>query len=206
MLPGHRKILHAVLVIHEDGDQAAAQDAAGIGDNGEKKYREDGGVDARRDQLAHRVHAQGAHGVNLLGDDHRAQFTGHRTRVATAEHNAGQHRPQLADHNQTYKLAGDGGGAKGRQRGRRLQRQHTASRQRGENHNWQRAEADNVGLHQKFRPVDRRMEEIRERAPSEQGVILHHKHEFLGGILDCQDRHRVSRSAELRDAPLSSSG
>ena len=67
----------AVLVVHEDGDKAAAQDAERVGENGEKKSIGDAGKEARSDQLAHGINAQSAHGVNLLRHDHRSKFAGH---------------------------------------------------------------------------------------------------------------------------------
>src|ERR1035441_4334833 len=110
MLPGHVEVLGAVLVVHEDGDQAAAGDAAGVGNDGEKEEHGDGGSDARGDEFAQGVHAQGAHGVDLLGDHHRSEFAGHRRGVTAADHDAGEYRTQLADHGKRDKLAGDGGG------------------------------------------------------------------------------------------------
>ena len=40
---------------------------------------------ARRDQFAHRVGAHGAHGVHLLGDQHRAEFRGHARSIAPGD-------------------------------------------------------------------------------------------------------------------------
>ena len=82
------------------------------------------------------------------------------------------------------KLAGDGGGAEGRERGRRLQRQHAAGEESGEHHDGERAEADDVGLNEEVRPVDGRAEEIHEGAKGEQGVILHGEHKLLRGSVN----------------------
>ena len=78
VLVGHGEVLRAVLVVHEDGDGAAAEDAEEIGDDGEKKEHRDASEDARSYELAHRIDAQCAHGINLLGHDHGAEFAGHR--------------------------------------------------------------------------------------------------------------------------------
>ena len=67
------------------------------------------------------------------------------------------------------KLPGDRGGAKGRERSRRLQRQHAAGGESGEHHDRQRAEADDVGLNEKFRPVDGRAKEIHKSAIARTG-------------------------------------
>jgi len=46
-LPGFGEVLGAVLVIQEDGDEPAAEDAEGVGDDGEKEEHGDAGKDAR---------------------------------------------------------------------------------------------------------------------------------------------------------------
>src|SRR6202012_256111 len=55
-----------------DCDERAAGDAAGVGHDGEEEEHEDSGNQARRDELAHGVGAERAHGVDLLGDLHGA--------------------------------------------------------------------------------------------------------------------------------------
>ena len=101
------------------------------------------------------------------------------------------------------KLAGDGGGAEGRERGRRLQGQHAAGGESGEHHDGQGAEADDVGLNEEFGPVNGRAIEVCESAPGKQGVVLHGEDEVLGGFFDRLYRHRVCRPQGELAAPLS---
>ena len=169
VLPGHGEVLGAVLVIHEDGDEAAADDAEGVGDDGEEEEHGDAGEDARRDQLAHGVDAEGAHGVDLLGDDHGAEFAGHGGGVAAGDHDAGEHRAEFADHGEADELAGDGGGAELRERGRRLQGQHAAGEEAGEQHDGDGTDADDVGLHEEVGPVDGRAKEVHDRRDTRTG-------------------------------------
>ena len=98
ILISHREILRAVLVIHENGDGGAAEDPKKIGDDGEKEEHRDAGEDARGDQLAHRVDAEGTHGINLFGYDHGAEFTGHGGSIAAGNHDAGETGPKFANH------------------------------------------------------------------------------------------------------------
>ena len=132
---------------------AAAEDAKGVGNDGEEEEHGDAGKDARSDQFAHGVDAQGAHGVNLLGDHHGAEFAGHRGGVAAGDHDAGEHRAQFADHGDADELAGDGGGAELRERGRRLEGEHAAGEKAGEQHDGRGTDADDVGLNEEVRPV-----------------------------------------------------
>ena len=140
VLVGHGEVLSAVLVIHEDGDGRAAEDAEEVGNYGEEEEHGDAGEDARRNQLAHRVDAEGAHGVNLLGDHHRTEFAGHGGGIAAGDHDAGEHGAEFADHRSAHKPSRDGGGAELRQCGSRLQGQHAAGEEAGEQHNGGRSE------------------------------------------------------------------
>ena len=81
--------------------------------------------------------------------------------VPARDHDPGEHRAEFADHGQADELPGNRRRAERRERGRRLQRQHAAGRKPGEHNNRQRTDADDVGLNEKIRPVDRRAEEIR---------------------------------------------
>ena len=51
--------------------------------------------------------------------------------------------------------------------------------------------ADDVGLHQKVGPVDRRTKEVRSAAIGKQRIILHRSHDVLGGILDRMECHQI---------------
>ena len=77
VLIGHRKILRAVLVIHEDGDGGAAEDPKEVGDDGEKEEHGHAGEDTWGDQLTHWIDAECAHRIDLFGYHHGAEFTGH---------------------------------------------------------------------------------------------------------------------------------
>ena len=82
-----------------------------------------------------------------------------------------------------------------RQRGRRLQGQHAAGEEAGEKHNGHGTDTDDVGLNEEFRPVPGLAKHIEERAPGEQGVVLHDKHNVLGGSFDRISHHRICRFA-----------
>ena len=137
---GHVEVLGAVLMVEEDGNGSAAGNAAGIGHDGEEKEHGDAGKDARRDELAHRVDAQGAHGVNLLGDDHGAELAGYGGCVASGNHDAGEHRAEFADHGEGDESAGDGRGAEGREGGRGLEGEHAAGEKAGKDHDGKRTD------------------------------------------------------------------
>ncbi len=96
-------------MVEKNRHRSTAHDAEGIGHDGEQQEHGDAGEDARGDELAHRVDTKGAHGVNLLGDNHRSQFAGHGGCVSAGNHDAREHCAQLANHGQADELARDRG-------------------------------------------------------------------------------------------------
>ena len=132
----------AVEAEEADGDERAAGDAAGVGDDGEEEEHEDGGDEARRDELADGVGAEGAHGVDLLGDLHGAELGGHAGGVAAGDHEAGEDGAELLDHGERDEAAGHVDGAELLERGGGLEGEHAAGEEAGEDDDGQRAEAD----------------------------------------------------------------
>ena len=65
--------------------------------SGEHGHHEDAGDETRHGQGADRVGGHGPHGVDLLGDFHRAQFGGQGPAHAAGEHDGGEHGADLFD-------------------------------------------------------------------------------------------------------------
>ena len=70
------------------------------------------------------IRAQGAHGVDLLGDAHGAQFAGDAAGVAPGDQQRRQHRPQFAHQRDGDDLSDLPLRAVGRERARHLQGHH----------------------------------------------------------------------------------
>src|ERR1700683_2036375 len=96
--PGVGPVLPGIETQQQLGDEQAPSQAYEVGNDGQEKQHEHRGGHARGDQLFHGVGAQRAHGVDLFGYHHRAEFAGHAGRIPSRYHQAGQHRPQLAHH------------------------------------------------------------------------------------------------------------
>jgi len=184
VLPCHGEVLGAVLVVHDDGDESAARDAKGVGEDGEEEEHRNAGKQAGGHELAHGVDTQGAHGIDLLRHHHGPQFAGHGRGVATGDHDAGEHGSQFADHGERDKAAGDGGGAELRERRRGLQGEHAAGEEAGEQNDGGGTDADDIGLNEEIRPVARRVEQIHDSPVREQGVVLHSEHDAFGSSFD----------------------
>ena len=86
-------------------DPIAADQPEQVGDDGQKKQHERGGADSWRNQFLGRVGAQGAHGIDLFGHDHRAQFAGHAGGVPPSHHQPGDERSEFGHHAERNELA-----------------------------------------------------------------------------------------------------
>jgi hypothetical protein len=85
-------------------DQPTSDDAQRIGNDSKDWSHEEGSENARDDQLAHGVGAEGAERVNLIGDHHRAELGGDPRPDAPGEHQTREHRPELLHHRRTDDL------------------------------------------------------------------------------------------------------
>ncbi len=173
----------AVEAEQADGDERAAGDAAGVGDGGEEEEHADGGDEAGRDELAHGVGAESAHGVDLLGDLHGAELGGHAGGVAAGDHEAGEDGAELLDHGERDETAGHVDGAELLERGGGLEREYAAGEEAGEDDDGQRAEADVVHLGEGVGDVAGRREDGGDGVPGEQGVLLHRGDDAFGECL-----------------------
>ena len=182
-----------------DADQGAAGDADSVGDDGEEEEHEDGGVEARGDELADGVGSEGAHGVDLLGDLHGADLGGHTGGVAAGDHEAGEHRAELLDHGERDKVAGQADGAERLERGGRLQGENAAGKEAGQDDDGHGADADGVHLGVDVGPIAGAGEEIRDRAPGQDGVVLDGGNRLLGEDL-WRDKGHVVLWLRLSDA------
>jgi hypothetical protein len=157
----------------EVGDEESAAETDKIRDYGEQREHEHSGDDAGRDQFADGIGAEGAHGVDLLGDDHRTQFRGDAGSVAAGDEQGGDGGTELADQGEGYGIAGESGFAELFELRRGLQHHHSADEKAGENNNRQRTDADEVHLLESVEPIARGGGEIGERAEGKLRVLLH---------------------------------
>ena len=126
-----------------------------------------GGDHARRHQLLNRIGAQRAHGVDLLGDLHGAEFAGDAGCVAAGHQKRGQHRAQLAHQGNGDNVADLIHGAILRQRARHLHGDDDAAEKPDQNHDGKTADADDVHLEQDVALVMGRTENIAQSAPGQ---------------------------------------
>ena len=126
------------------------------------------------------ISAQSAHGIDLLGHGHRAQFAGHSGRVAAGDHQPGDDRPQFSDHADRNQLGDKSEGTEARQRAGAVQGQHGAGEAAGQDHDRQGTDADQVGLLNHVGDVQGPPEKIGQRLAREQGVVLQRLDLLLG--------------------------
>src|SRR6266852_3004766 len=104
-LPDRGPILLSVEPEQQMRDPIAADQPKQVGDDSEEKQHEDGGPHSWRNQLLSGIGAQGAHGIDLFGHDHRTEFAGHAGGVPPGHHQSGDERAQFGDHAERHELA-----------------------------------------------------------------------------------------------------
>src|SRR5579864_3715117 len=97
-LPGVAPVLTSVKAEKKLRNHEPPGESDEIGNDAQEEQHEDSRRHARRDQFLDRVGAKGAHGIDLLGHDHRAEFAGHAGRVPSGNHESSEHRAQFAHH------------------------------------------------------------------------------------------------------------
>ena len=162
-LPDRSPILLRVEAEQQMRDRIATDQPEQVGDDGQEEQHEGGGPDARRNQLLGGIGPQRAHGIDLLGYDHRTQFAGHAGGVAPRHHQSGDQRAEFGDHAERYKLADKRDPAESLQGAGCVQRQQGADGKSGENHDGQGTDADQVRLLQHVAHVEGTAEEVRDR-------------------------------------------
>ena len=100
VLPGHGEVLGAVLVVHEDGNGGAAEDAEASATMVRKKsmvmQAKMRGVTSLRMGSTPRARMASICSVTTM----EPEFAGHGGGIAAGDHDAGEHRAQFADHGQ----------------------------------------------------------------------------------------------------------
>ena len=113
-------------------------------------------------QFAAGVGAHGAHGVDLLGDQHGAEFGGDAGGAAAGDEQAGDGRAEFADEREGNDIAGEGNLAEALKLRAGLQHHDRADEKSGEKDDGKRADADVVHLVESVLAVAGRSEEIGE--------------------------------------------
>src|SRR5882762_8822744 len=90
------------------GDHAA-DETDEDGDGGEERKGDEGGENAGSDKFAAGVGAHGAHGVDLFGDEHGAEFGGDAAGVATGDEYSCDGGAQFTDERERNDIAGQAG-------------------------------------------------------------------------------------------------
>ncbi len=116
-------------------NQIGAVNPGHIKNRRQQRHRQHTGPKPWHHHARHRVYRHHAHGLQLLGGFHQADFTGHGTTGAAGKQNRRQHRPQFAQQACRHHIAQGIGGLEFRQLGIALQAQHHAHKQAGHGNN-----------------------------------------------------------------------
>ena len=90
------------------GDGESAEQAGADPQGGEDRHHQDGGDQARRHEFADGVDAEGADGVDLIGDDHGAELGGHGGGVASGDEQRGEDGAEFTEKSERDGVCGEG--------------------------------------------------------------------------------------------------
>src|SRR5258706_1301178 len=146
----------------------AAEYADRIGDRHQYRHGDDGGDQARHDEIFDRIGGKRCQRVDLLGDAHRADLRGDGGGNAAGDHQTGDDRPKLARNAEHDDLRHNRFGAVAIAADVDLQGEHAAPEERGQSHHRQGEVTDAKHLTYDMEPVDGRSETTRHRGQREQ--------------------------------------
>ncbi len=156
----------------ENAGDHAAEKANEDGDGGKQGNSQEGGEDARANQLARGVRAHGAHGVDLLGDDHGAEFGGDAGGATSGDEQTGDGGAEFADQCDGDDVSREGGLSEALELRAGLQDHDRADKEAGEQDNGERADADAVHLVERVLHVAWSGEEAGDGEKGKFGVVL----------------------------------
>ena len=135
------------------------------------------------DEFAAGVSTHGAHGVDLFGDQHGAEFGGDTGRAAAGNKKAGDGRAEFADESEGDDVAGERGLAEAFELGAGLQNHHGTDEEAGEQHNGERADTDVVHLIEDVLNIAGPDAEISEGTEGKFGIVLDFEDGLFGNVL-----------------------
>ena len=146
------EIKHVVEVVDlgnpEDlrGDEVCGDDTDGDALHGEQRHGDEHGDEARDHKVVDRVNAEGAQGVDLLGDLHCAELGRHGCADTSGDHESAEHRAQFAEHGDADHRADRGVHLQAVELEEGLRGEHRTGEGAGDEDNELRAVADFVDL------------------------------------------------------------
>ncbi len=167
----------------EDAGDHAAEESDEDGDGGEKRDGDERGENAGSDEFAAWVRAHSAHGVNLFGDEHGAEFGGNAGGAASGDKETGDGRAKLADESDGNDVACKRGLAKAFELSAGLQNHDGADKEAGEKNDGKRANTDVVHLVEGVLTIAWFGSQVGKSVEGEFGVVLNLEDSVFGNVL-----------------------
>jgi hypothetical protein len=154
------------------GDGESAEKAGANTECGKDRHHHDGGDEARSHEFADGVDAEGADGVDLIGDDHGAEFGGHGGGVAAGDEKRGEDGAKFAEKSERDGVGGERCFAEAAELAGGVEDDDASdARERNEN-DAERADANDVHLLDEVGEIAIGGEGAFDRAEDEEEIIL----------------------------------
>ena len=174
------------------GDGEAADQASADAKGGQEGHHEDGGDKARGHEFADGVDAEGTDGVDLIGDDHGAEFGGHGGGVASSDEERGEYGTELAEKSEGDGVGGEGSFAETAKLTSGVEDDDAADADERDHNNAERADTDDVHLFDEVGEIAVGGKCAFDGADDEEEVVLNDESSFFELVLDTSaDRYRV---------------
>jgi hypothetical protein len=165
-------------------DGESADEAGADAESGQDRHDEDGGDEARSHEFADGVDAEGADGVDLIGDDHRSEFGGHGGGVAAGDEECGEDGAEFAEESERDGVGGEGGFAEAAKLAGSVEDDDASDAGERDENDAERADADDVHLFDQVGKITIGGERAFDRAEDEEEIVLNDECSLFEVVLD----------------------
>src|ERR1700723_630866 len=169
------------------GDGESAEQAGADAECSEDRHHHDGGDEARSHQFADGVDAEGADGVDLIGDDHGAELGGHGGGVAAGDEKRGEDGAEFAEKSERDGVGGEGSFAEAAELAGGVEDDDASDAGERNENDAERADADDVHLLDEVGEIAIGGESAFDRAEDEEEIILNGECALFEVVLDPVD-------------------
>ncbi len=166
------------------GDGKSANEAGADAECGEDRHHEDSGDQTRSHKFADGVDAESADGVDLVGDDHRAEFGGHGGGVASGDEERGEDGAEFAEKSERDGVCGEGSFAEAAELAGGVEDDDASDAGERDENDAERADADDVHLFDEVGEIAVGGEGTFDRTENEEEIVLNGECAFFEVVLD----------------------
>ena len=180
------------------GDGESAEQAGADAESGEDRHHQDSCDQARSHEFADGVDAEGADGVDLIGDDHGTEFGGHGGGVAACDEKRGEDGAEFAEKCERDGVGSERCFAEAAELSGGVEYDDASDAGEGDENDAERADADDVHLVDEVGEIAVGSEGAFDRAEDEEEIVLDDEGSLFEVVLDTGADSKGIHRAHLR--------